>query len=1087
MTRLAAAIALFTLGLLLIHPAAAEDVFGARYPALSPDGRTVAFEYWGDIWSAPVDGSAPARRLTDHLAFDEKPRFSPDGSAIAFVSGRSGNADIWIIPAEGGVARRVTTFSGHDNLLGWTTDGTGIIFASDRHQWASALYVIDAHGYDPAHQLTSDDHYSIADAAMLPDGGIVYSRGSDRWWRKGYRGTSQLDLWRLSPEGTNERLTEFNGRDAWPMAGADGKSVYFVSDRDGIDNIWALELDSGACSQVTRHPDDGVQFPAIAPGGTMLAYEYDGGIYTVEPGRSPRRLAITVAAEGKDNWVEKRSFDNQASEFAVSPHGKYAVVEVEGDLWAVKDPDEYKEDEKPDQDLAQAWRLTASDGARERNPAFSPDNRHVAYACDADGDYEIYILDLADNSTRQLTNNSTDDLNPRFDPSDENVLYYNSGNRSIVRHNLESDVRDVVAEGRFRQAFSNLDWEVSPDGRWLAYVDELDDWSYEIFIVPTDGSADPVDITRNPGNEREPRWSADGSRLVYSADRDRESGIYVIDLDPEPATYDLQFLFADDQPEADEEETEAGDADGEDDGQNGEDEDSDEDDGDDDDEGEDEEAGKDEDKDNGKDGSVVIDFEDIHLRARRVSTQDNAGEPVISTDGKWVIYETDPDGKGREVWAVKAEGGSERKLADGSFWGYNFAAKGKRLFYLDGGTVRYMKFSDGSNKGIETYSARGEYWLDKRARWHQMYREGWRTLGERFYDKDMHGADWDAVYEKYLPYVDHLGTPEEFELMFSELLGELNASHLSIRMRDSSYSTGGASTGHLGLEFDQDFPGPGLKVSHVTYLGPADQPGVEIGEGDIVLEIAGTPVSADMRWLDLLDDMGGKPVPLTVADGGGARQEVIKATSYGGYQGLLYREWEIANEQKVGELSGGRIGYIHIAGMNRREWSKFEREFYSELFDKDAIVIDVRFNGGGWLHEDLFEALDRNVFGMAGPRGAERVVQPPGAYKKPKALLINARSYSDAEIFPAGWRALGLGPIVGIDTGGAVIGTTGFTLIDGSWVRLPVEGWWELDGRNLETSGTAPDYYVDVHPDELKAGFDAQLAKAVELLLAELQ
>jgi tricorn protease len=306
-------------------------------------------------------------------------------------------------------------------------------------------------------------------------------------------------------------------------------------------------------------------------------------------------------------------------------------------------------------------------------------------------------------------------------------------------------------------------------------------------------------------------------------------------------------------------------------------------------------------------------------------------------------------------------------------------------------------------------------------------------------------------------------------------------------MRDRSYSTGGASTCHLGLEFDPGFAGPGLKVSHVTYRGPADQPGVEIAAGDVVLEIAGTPVSADMRWLGVLDDMSGKPVPLTVADGGETREEVIKATSYGGYQSLLYREWELANEQKVDELSAGRIGYIHIAGMNRREWSKFEREFYSELFDKDAIVIDVRFNGGGWLHEDLFEALDRNVFGMAGPRGAERVVQPAGAFKKPKALLINARSYSDAEIFPAGWRALGLGPIVGIDTGGAVIGTTGFTLIDGSWVRLPVEGWWELDGRNLETSGTPPDYYLDVHPDELKDAYDAQLVKAVELLLAELE
>lgn len=1074
------------------------ELVGARYPALAPDGAEVAFAYWGDIWTAPVDGSAPARRLTDHLAWDYLPRYSPDGASIAFVSDRSGNPDIWTIPAQGGTAKQVTDFSGSDILCGWTPDGQ-IIFQSSRGLWATDLYVCASDGAGVPRQLTRADHYNSADGVQLPDGGWVYARGTGNWWRKGYRGTAQYDLWRIFPDGRHERLTDYKGNDLWPMLGADGGQVYYVCAEDGIDNIYSLDLNTLKREQLTHHRQDGVQFPSIAPGSSQIVYEWNAKLYTVKPGQEPKLLQLALAGESKDNWHSKQTFANQTGDYAVSPNGKYAVFIYAGDLWAIKDPKAYKEEDKPDQDLGRAWRITASDGARERMPAFAGDNRRVVFASDADGDYEIMLLDLADMTVKQLTDNEVDDLAPRFDPASNDVLFYYNGNRKLVRHDLASGQLTTVADGRFRGSFDYTGFAVSPDGKWVAYVEELDDWSAEVFVVDSAGKQKPVNITRHPDDDGAPAWSADGKRLMLRSRRDGTQ-ILAVDLTPEAEKYDLEFLFADDRPKPDvpkpqeakpqppagngaqpeaakpeaKPETDAKPAAKAEAPKK-------------------EETKKEEPKKEDKPQvKVEIDFEDIHLRLRRVTAQEGVGEGVISPDGKWIVYQCSPDNSGPQIWAVKAEGGDARRISGGGWSDPVFADNGKRIYYRDGGTLRYLKFSDGNGQGVESIETHGEFTLNKHERWLQMYREGWRTLKERFYDPQMHGADWPAVYRKYLPLIENAGAPEEFELAFTEMLGELNASHLGIYMAERSYSTAGKTTCHLGLEFDPLYTGQGLQVSHITYRGPADQPGVDIKPGDVLLRVAGREVGAQVAWESVLDDKQGQPVQLEFTQREGsasstAREVVLKPTTYDGYQSLLYREWELANEKYVSDASNGRIGYIHIRSMGGSELSKFQRELFSELLDKDALIVDVRFNPGGNIHEQLFEALDRKFYGYCVQRDDEPARQPARAFLKPKAVLINARSGSDAEIFPSGWRELGLGPVIGIDTAGAVIGTTAFSLIDGTGVRLPIEGWWGLDKHNLELSGTPPDIYVDVTPDELLQGKDAQLQRAVEVLLQQVR
>jgi len=1137
---------------LLFLPSAAdqpERPLNARFPALSPDGATLVFEYWGDLWAAPVDGAGVARKLTSHLAYDWLPRYAPDGKSLAFVSNRGGNDDVWVMPAQGpGIgageaARAVTAFSGGDGLCGWNRDGSRIIFTSNRGLWSTDLYTVDAAATQPPRQLTKLDHYSSTQAVELPDGGYVYTRGNARWWRKRYRGTAQFDLWRLYPNGHAERLTDHNGNDEWPMLSADGATVYYVSDQDGIDNIWALNLASGEKHPLTDYREDGVQWPSIGAGGRQIVYEWNGGIWRLPTaGGHPQRIPLSIAGESRDNWQVKQHFDEGAEEFSVSPHGKYVVLAHAGDLWAMKDPGAYKDDQKPDQDLARAWRLTSSDDARERQPVFAPDNLHVAYCSDADGDYEIYLQDLTDFSVRQLTDNTVDDLSPQFEPGNSDVLYHFSGNRTLVRQDLRSGETRTVAEGRFRDAFGYTDYSVSPDGKWVAYEQELDDWSLEVFIRPSDGSGEAVNITRDPEWDGAPRWSADGRRLIFRSSRsDRNShdeggggGLYVVDLNPEAEKYDTQFLFEEDRKKPEEEKPKEEDqakadgtipgstdilsvSSGNDDGQ---------------DVRPTEEAkpaaNEDEDKDKKEPPKVVIDFTDIHLRARRAASQNQVGNALLSADGEWIVYEGQPEGQGWGIWAVKAKGGEEHRINDGGWQNPQWAADGGRIYYQTGGTLRYMKYSNGNSQGVETIAAHGDFTLDRRQRYRQMFREGWHILGETFYDPQLHGVDWNAVYAKYAPYVEEIATPEEFELVFSELLGELNASHLGITMAEHSFSVDAPVTCHLGLEFAEDYSGPGLKVSHITYRGPSDQPGIDVKPGDVLLKVEEQSVGKDIIWQQVLNDRQGLPTRLAfepraaetesqetkpadaaggtdilsvssgkddgqnvrptedVSPTGSTREVVLKPITYGDYQELLYREWEKANEDRVSQLSGGRIGYIHIRSMSGGELHKFEREFYSEMMDRSALIVDVRFNPGGFIHEPLFDMLDRNPFGFNAPRGGEKIRQPARVFDKPKALLINARSGSDAEIFPAGWRQLGLGPVIGVDTSGQVIGTSGFQLIDGTWVRLPIEGWWELSGRNLETSGTPPDIYVDVSPDELRSGTDAQLEKAVAVLLEKL-
>jgi tricorn protease len=483
---------------------------------------------------------------------------------------------------------------------------------------------------------------------------------------------------------------------------------------------------------------------------------------------------------------------------------------------------------------------------------------------------------------------------------------------------------------------------------------------------------------------------------------------------------------------------------------------------------------------------VKIDFTDIHKRIRRLTaTVFNEGSFAVSPDSKTVVFVATPVDQ-PEIWSVPLEGGSLTRLASGvSASQLQFSPDGNRIYFLStGGTIRYLTRPAGSLGSIN-FTAR--LTVDRVVELQHMFDEGWRLLREQFYDEKMHGVDWDAMREKYRLLIEHVAAKEDFYALVSMMLGELNASHLGI----GGPTVSGPETAYLGVWFDPEHRGPGVKISAVLKNSPADRDESRLNVGEFILAIDGVEVSNNEQIWDALADKAGRVVELLVNDKPtkeGARTVKINPINRGQWSNLLYEDWVDKRKRMVDEWSNGRIGYIHIQAMSQSELRKFEREFYAEVVGKkEALIIDVRFNGGGRIHDELLSILKRRLYALEQYRGTPPFTQPFQVWQKPTVVLINEFSASDAEIFPKAFRDLGLGKLVGVPTYGGVIGTYNVTLIDGTtFFRVPVTGWRTLDGVNLENYGVKPDILVEHSPEDNSNENDLQLKMAVELLLKEL-
>ena len=1032
-----------------------NSVLLPRFPAPSPDGEYLAFTYHGDIWRVPITGGR-AVRLTVHEKYDRNPVWSPSGEEIAFSSNRFGNDDVFVIPSDGGEAERVTFFSAGDLVSDWSADGKRLIFSSRRnfdYHRLSQLYQVSHEGGTP--RMLIPEYGS--QAKISPDGRyVVYTRGSTRWWRKRYRGSDNAEIWLYDTKTeAYQRFTTHEGNDMWPMWSADGKSIYYVSDEGGeICNIWVTDLQGKERKQVTYHKEH-VRFANISRHGRVIAYELGAEIwYIILNGSKPSRINIIAPSDYKFNTVEKKTFSSDASEMEISPDEKEIAFVVRGEIFVMKNKEK----------APKAHQIT-DNSARDFDIIWAPEGDTLVFASDRNGNYDLFMAVSDDPKEKRLsrtlkyklirlTDSKENETSPRFSPDGEKISFIRGKGDLCIMDRDGKNVKCII------EGWSKPNYRWSPDSKWIAFSRDDNEFNQDVFIVQADGG-EPINITLHPDDDTAPVWSKDGRKLGFVSQRMGDtSDIWWVFLQKKDHQKTKEELEEEEEKKEEEKK-----------------------------EKKDEEK---EDKEKKKEEKVEvkIDFKDIHKRLRRLTSLPGEEHNLtISPDGKTFLFVANVEGK-NDLWSVRWDGEELKRLTSG---GQNpqavqWSKDGKNIYYMSKGKFKKMSFEGKDAKSLD-FKARMT--IDHRAEQLQKFDEAWRILNENFYDANFHGADWNKVGKKYREWAAATVTIDDFNDVVRMMLGELNASHLGIYGPDQG---AGVSTGMLGLRFDDSYTGTGLKIKQILPDGPCDKVGVEVKLGDILVAVDDQEIGDKTNIHELLNDMVDEKVELTLQSpltGKPTWTTIVTPISYGQFMAKEYDRWVNVKRETVRKVTDNKVGYLQIQAMGVPSLERFEMELYSVAHDKDALIIDVRNNGGGWTTDYLLAILSPKPHAITVPRdggkGYPEDRRPLYAWIKPIVVMCNQHSYSNAEIFSHAIKTLGRGKVVGVPTAGAVISTGRTQLIDGAWFRIPFRGWYVVgSGVNMELNGCVPDYIIWDQPGDVAKSIDRQLDKAVEVILSEL-
>ena len=1079
-----AAAAIFLLG----PVATAEVVRLAEEPALSPDGSTLAFAWAGDLWVIPSKGGV-ARPLTRHPSRDHAPAYAPDGRSIAFLSDRDGADQVYVMPAEGGAPRRLTFHSEGFGLEGWYPDGHSLLVSASRdHHWrdSARFFRIDAEGRSAEQLLFDTDGDS---GSLSPDGKrLLFTREGLEWWRKGYRGSRASQIWMADlTDGSFTKLLGPPGGALWPLWKPDGEGFYYVGLQNGALNLREFELESKEDRPLTEFEDDSVVFPCLSADGSTLAFRHLFDLYRIVPGEGgpPTRIEVTVEGDVVRDPLERRSLDS-ATEAAFSADGMEIAFIAGGDLWVM------------DTELREPRQVTATP-EEERHPAFAPDGGSVVFVSDRDGQPDLWRAERGDGSKYWWQNESfslerlTRDAEPEDDPQwgpDGSTLAFIRGRGELwLMGPKGEDPRRLLG------SWDAPDYDWSPDGRWIAYAVADQDFNQDVWIAPVDGSRPPFNLSRHPFNESGPVWSPDGRKIAFTGRRDGdEVDIYYAWLREEDDDQTRRERTIDKAIEAMQKARKA-------------------------------KSSKPEDpeKKNGPGAppaepeadaeakepaepskpkgrpEVRIDFDRLHERVRRVPIPNSTETALFwSPDSKKLAFSASIDGNSGTYTVEVPDDLKPKRLAGEQGRQARWLEKGDKIVWLSGRTPASLS---GSGKAA-SYRFRALQEVDRPARFRAAFDQCWRLMRDHYYDEHLGNRNWDAVRRKYAGVAAASPDLDAFGTVVNLMLGELNGSHLGFRSRrgggagpdpepgaEPETTRGWAPrTAHLGVRFDPTDKGPGLKVRDVIPDGPADRAGMRIKAGETVLAIDGTTVDPA---LDLTTVLNGKPerdIRLKVRNPEGEERDVtIRPIPFPMARSLLYEKWIRDNRKRVDEASGGKLGYLHIQGMNFSSFYRFEEELYSAGAGKDGLIIDVRENGGGSTTDHLLTALTQPVHAITVPRGGapgypnDRKVY--ATWSKPIVVLCNQNSFSNAEIFSHAIKTLGRGPLVGVTTAGGVISTGAASIMDIGTLRMPTRGWFLLgDGKDMELNGAVPDHVVWPDPADFARGIDRQLDKAVEVL-----
>ncbi|MBK7405320.1 MAG: PD40 domain-containing protein [Phycisphaerales bacterium] len=1071
-----------------------------RTPAISPDGTTIVFSSGGDLYVVPVSGGT-ARALTVHAASETRPVWSHDGRSIAFASDREGNFDVYVMPSQGGEAVRLTYNSANDLPSDFTPDDSAVIFESARMDDVAStlfpspvlaeLYSVPVGGGTPRMLLTTP----ALRAVYSRDGGrVLYEdrKGYENEYRKHHTSAIARDVWMWDVKsGKHVMLTDYAGEDRNPQWAEDGKSMYFLSERAGDSNVFRMPLEAGAkAEQLTSFEHNPVRDLSVSPKGDMV-FSWHGDLYFKANGKAPVLVPVRIGSEGRSGSEFVDTLRSGATEFAVAPSGKEVAFVVRGDVFVTST------------EFGTTRRITSTP-EQERSVGFSPDGKKLVYAGERDGSWNIYESSMSDEDElyffsatafqeRPLVATDAEEFQPLYSPDGKSLAYlYNRTALNIL--DLESGQTRTVMPGDEYYSYEDGDqyFRWSPAGDYIATQFYARDRAFvtEVGVVPTGAGAEPgpIEFSNSGYDDLRPRWGMEGGVMLWASERYgmKSHGSWGAQLDVvgtflNQDSYDKFHMSKEEyelKKELDEkrkkkeeekakedkaEEKAAGAGDG------------------DDADGDKAEVG-----DTPK--PVELELDGIERRTERLTIQSSdLADFALSSDGTRLYYLSRFE-KGYDLW-VRDFREDENKIlkklnADAATMQLN--KDGDAIFLLADGKLSKVDAKSGEATPI---GFAAEERLDTGLERSYLFGHIWRQVKEKFYNPDLHGVDWAFYRDQYAPKMAGISNNRDFAEVESELLGELNASHTGAIYRPGR-KPGDAATASLGVFFDNGYTGEGQRIAEVIKGGPLDRSDLDIDAGMVITQIDGHPLDATQNLFELLDGKAGERVRLTLRrDNGDTFDQVVKPVSGGEEGELLYRRWVLARRDMVDALSGGRIGYVHVRGMNDESF----REVYSEVLGRDAakegLIVDTRFNGGGWLHDDLVTFLTGKEYVDLYPRNVEAPGKgyfgdPRQRWTKPSLVVMSESNYSDAHFFPWAYTELKIGPTVGMPVPGTATAVWWEHLHTGDLIfGIPQVGTKGMSGGFLENTQLEPTYKVRISPEQAAAGEDTQIEKSVEVML----
>jgi tricorn protease len=1058
--------------LLLPALAFAEPVRLVHEPALSPDGKTVAFEWQGDLWTAPTDGGR-ATRITTHPALDFGPAFSPDGKQIAFNSEREGFKLLYSMPASGGEPKQLTFHTDGSDLREWTPDGKGLLVTLARDlSWLresrSARHAIIDANERKAESVLFDD-YGF-DGVLSPDGQkLLFMReGSESWWRQGFKGSRAGQIWLFNrADGSFKQIISDENENRWPLWKPDGKGFYFV--RNG--NLWQHDLTSGKHTAITSFKDDLVVFPSISRDGKTLVFRVRFDLYRWHPGdKEPAKIAIEAVTDATPDVT--RVVLEKATDIHFTPDGLQMAFISGGDVWVM------------DTELKEPRRVTQT-AEEERGVRFAPDAKSLVFVSDAGGQTDVWKAVPADEkkawfesasfTLTKLTNDPEADSSPRFTQDGKKLAWLRE------RGDLMLADADGKNAKRLIESWNEPAFEFSPDGTWLAYSKEDEWFNDDIWLMPVDGSKPAFNVSQHPDDDTWPHWSPDGKMLAWTGTREiDEQDVFYVHLlaeEDEKTKRERTLVKAREKiakakkPEPKKEEPKA--------------------------EKPAEPAPKPEEpkkaeepkKEEKKPEPLKIDFEGLHERVQRVKLPNSVEYSLVwSPDSKKLAFQSRLDEQKRTMSIEFPDELKPKMLSSAVLANAVWLKEGDQLAGLLDGKPATLSGKGGEAK---TMSFKAQQAYSRAEKQRAVFDQCWQVMRDHFYDEKLGNRDWNAVRAKYRDMAaeapDMKGAAECVWLM----LGELNGSHLGFMIGSASSTSGWTEeTAHLGLRFDASYAGPGWKVRDVIPKSPASRKESRVEAGEIILRVDGKDVQPAMDVSSVLNGPMERDIVLTVKNGDKTREVTLRPISYITARRLLYDDWIAENRKAVEKASGGTLGYLHISAMDDASFQKFQEELYHAGAGKDGLIIDVRENGGGSTTDHLLTALTQPRHAIAIPRGSKTPGYPQdrmvyATWPKPIVVLCNQNSYSNAEVFSHAIKTLKRGQLVGVRTAGGVISTGATGIMDVGTLRLPFRGWYVLsDGQDMELNGAKPDHIVWPKPGDKT---DRQLEKAVEVLKADVE